>query len=62
MVWIVLPNPEQYGGGQVITTAGGQHMDLQIWESGPHWQSDLHVNEKLSPNLFTLDALRRAGR
>jgi hypothetical protein len=62
MAWVLLDNDESTGGGHVVITAGGNNLDLRIWESAPHYQRKLEVNRHLLPDLFTIDAMRRMGR
>jgi len=56
------PNPEETGGGRTQTNCSGSTIDLRLWEGGCYYQYEVHTNPGLSPGLFTLDAMRRAGR
>ena len=56
------PVPASLGGGNIINTASGDCTDFKIWEAGPYWIQKLPVNQNISSDLFTLDALRRSGR
>jgi hypothetical protein len=60
--YMIFKNPESTGGGGIINTIDGDAVDLKIWEAGPYWIKDIPFNKGLSPDIFTLDYLRRAGR
>jgi len=60
-VYWLFSNPEETGGGGVINTVSGDCTDFRIWEAGPYWIKELPFNQRLSPDFFTLDAMRRAG-
>jgi len=58
----IFPNREETGGGHIIINVAGDCTDFRIWEAGPYHHVDIRLNIKLSPDHFSLDALRRAGR
>ncbi|UCF57579.1 MAG: DUF1329 domain-containing protein, partial [Deltaproteobacteria bacterium] len=58
----IFPNKEETGGGGLIINVAGDCTDVKIWEAGPYDHRDIRLNIDIDPNLFTLDALRRAGR
>jgi len=58
----IFENPEAAGGGYFSNNVSGDTLDLKIFEGGPYYHHEVHVNQDLSPAVFTLDALRRRGR
>jgi hypothetical protein len=58
----IFPNPEEAGGGYLSNNVSGDTLDHKIFEGGPYYHHDIQVNPNISADMFTLDALRRAGR
>jgi hypothetical protein len=62
LVFSVFPNPQDKGGGATIINASGDTLDLKIFEAGPYYQKETFINTGLNQGIFTLDAMRKAGR
>ena len=61
-VFSLFPQPESQGGSGIMCNVQGDTLDFKIYEGGPYYQNDVRFNEGLEQGLFSLDALRRAGR